>query len=179
MIIPSTRYFTAGEVETGAYLNSAVTNLGNFMLGRPIAQLTTANTTSITAGTTGLAITWTSSNINRDNSWSSGTNPTRYTAATAGWYYIQGSASFASTTATNRGTWIAKNGTTVPGSYSNTGIASHQFTSNSSAFVYLNGSTDYVELFGFCLTTATALAVPPAGSPATITAQMNLLWVSL
>ena len=40
MQLPSTRYFTAGEIETGAYLNAAITNLGNFLLGRPIAQIT-------------------------------------------------------------------------------------------------------------------------------------------
>lgn len=176
MIVPSTRLFTAGEVETGAYLNSAVTNLGNFMLGKPIAQLTSIATTSITAGTTGVAIPFASENIDRDNGHSTTVNTSYYTAQTAGWYYVQGSASFASTAATSRGTALKVNGTTiVAGSTSSIGIANAGFVSSSSALVYLNVG-DYIELWGYAIGTTTALAAPALGSVQT--AVMNVVWVS-
>jgi len=49
MIVPSTRLFSAGEVETGAYLNSAVTNLGNFVLGKPVCSLYSTVATAVAA----------------------------------------------------------------------------------------------------------------------------------
>ena len=94
MIVPSTRIFTAGEIETGAYLNSAVTNMGNFMLGKPVTFLRqTANQSLTTSALT--AITWGVADVNRDNNWSSGAN-TLWTCNTAGWYQFAGGGSFAS-----------------------------------------------------------------------------------
>jgi hypothetical protein len=180
MIVPSTRIFTAGEVETGAYLNSAVTNLGNFMLGKPVASLYTVNTQSFTASTTA-AVTWATGSggviaLNRDNGWSS-SNATYYTAQTSGWYWITGGASWASTAATYKGTFLRLNGATaIQGSSTINGSASTTAQTNSVAFVYLN-SGDYIELMGRAQGTTTALAAPAIGS--TATAFLNLVWVSL
>ena len=180
MIVPSTRIFTAGEVETGAYLNSAVTNLGNFMLGKPVASLYTTNTQSFTSGTSA-AVTWATGSggviaLNRDNGWSS-SNATYYTAQTSGWYWITGGANWASTAATAKGTYLRLNGSSnIQGSSNFNGSANATAQTNSVAFCYLN-SGDYVELYGRCQGTTTALAAPIVGS--TATAFLNLVWVSL
>jgi hypothetical protein len=179
MIVPSTRLFTAGEVETGAFLNSAVTNLGNFMLGKPVASLSTTNAQSFVSGTS-TAVTWATGSggtitVNRDNGWASA-NPTRYTAQTAGWYWIASGANFSSTAATYKGTWLQVNGATaVIGSSSISNTASTTFQSNSNGFVYLNVA-DYVELIGRAQGTNTPLVAPIIGT--TATAFINVIWVS-
>jgi hypothetical protein len=94
MIVPSTRIFTAGEIETGAYLNSAVTNMGNFMLGKPVTLLRQTGNQSLTASAY-TAITWNVADVNRDNNFSSGS--ALWTCNTAGWYQFAGGGSFAST----------------------------------------------------------------------------------
>jgi hypothetical protein len=108
MIIPSTRIFTAGEIETGAYLNSAVTNLGNFMLGKPITVLRqTANSSTLTAGAF-TAISFSVADVNRDNNWNSGA-PTLWTCNTAGWYRFAGQTSLsavASAVTNRRNAWF-------------------------------------------------------------------------
>jgi hypothetical protein len=100
MIIPSTRIFTAGEIETGAYLNSAVTNLGNFMLGKPITVLrqTSVQSPNFTASTY-TALNWNVADVNRDNNWTSST-PSVWTCNTAGWYRFAGQTSFSSVATT-------------------------------------------------------------------------------
>jgi len=179
MIVPSTRYFTAGEVETGAYLNASVTNLGNFLLGRPIASIYTTYAQSFTAGSSA-AITWASGSggvlaVNRDNGWSA-TNATRYTVGTAGWYWINAGANWSASAATYRGVYLYVNGgTAVPGS-STLSYATTIVQTNCTGFVYLNAG-DYVELFGRCQGANTALVAPTIGS--TATAFINLVWVSL
>lgn len=179
MIVPSTRLFTAGEVETGAYLNSAVTNLGNFLLGKPIAQIITTVTTQSFAIGSAAAVTFASAPINRDNSWVVG-SPTRLTANTAGWYWLSGELYWANTAATVRGTYLAVNGTTpVNGSNCVTSVASVYFQSISNGFVYLN-SGDYVELWGRANGTATTPANPASvlGSGSSVSASLTAIWVS-
>jgi hypothetical protein len=180
MIVPSTRIFTAGEIETGAYLNNAVTNMANFMLGKPVTSLYTTNAQSFTSGSSA-AVTWATGSggviaVNRDNSWSS-TNPTRFSCNTAGWYWVSGGANWASTAATYKGTYLLfNNSTAIQGSSSINNVASTTFQSASNALVYLNNS-DYVELYGRCQGTNTSLAAPTIGS--TATAFLNVVWVSL
>jgi hypothetical protein len=101
MIVPSTRIFTAGEIETGAYLNSAVTNMGNFMLGKPVTFLRQTSNQSLATASTVYAIAWSVADVNRDNNWSSSAN-TLWTCNTAGWYQFAGGGSFASATSTSR-----------------------------------------------------------------------------
>jgi hypothetical protein len=109
MLVPSTRLFQAGEVETGAYLNSAVTNLGNFMLGKPIAQMRQTVAQTFT-NSTAAAVTFTTEDVDRDNGHSNSVNTSRYTAQTAGWYRISGATSFASNTTGVRAAYWYLNG---------------------------------------------------------------------
>lgn len=165
MIVPTTRLFQAGEQLTGAQLNQTVTSLGNFLLGKPIAQLVQAVAQNIATGTD-VACTFTTEEIDRDNGHSNSTNTSRYTAATPGWYRLSGNATFsASSAGTFRQTQFRKNGTTLlngahrfrPGSLS---AASNISIPAPVTMVYLNGTTDYVELIlsqdsGVTLTTVT------------------------
>ena len=175
MIIPSTRVFSAGEVETGAYLNSAVTNLGNFMLGKPICSMYSTSTQSFASGTDAAVTPWTEV-VDRDNGHDTITNPSRYTFQTAGYYWIAGGANFTSTTATYRGTYFRLNGSTaIQGTSSFLSVASVGFASTSCALAYFSVG-DYIELMGRVQTTATTLVAPPAGS--TATAWFDVVWVS-
>lgn len=114
MIVPSTRLFTAGEVETGAFLNSAVTNLGNFMLGKPIAQLRQTSAQTLTTISTTYDILFDTEDIDRDNGHSTVTNTGRYTAQTAGWYYVSGAVGFSANAIGTRVVNIAVNGSALP-----------------------------------------------------------------
>lgn len=147
MIIPSTRLFTAGEVETGAYLNSAVTNLGNFMLGKPIALLRQTVVQALTTSGTTYALTFDTEDVDRDNGHSTSTNTSRYTAQTAGWYFVSATAAFAGNVTGSRLARFAVNGTAI-----NFGQNINYATLNSNtcvlplnALMYLNVS-DYVEV---------------------------------
>jgi hypothetical protein len=90
-------------------------------------------------------------------------NATNYafTPLVAGYYQVSGNAYFTGTSLTNSGVAIYKNGssfklgTTIP-------IATANETgSNVSALIYMNGSTDYVELFGFTAGTSPAVLAGP------------------
>lgn len=82
---------------------------------------------------------------------STSTNPTRYTAKQAGYYLVWGAVCMATNTTGSRGARIALNGTAVrgaaqmlaPASGSNTSIATTPMP------IYMNGTTDYVELQGW------------------------------
>jgi len=174
MIIPSTRLFTAGEIETGAYLNSAVTNLGNFMLGKPVAQLQQTAAQSInTANFT--AITFTSEIIDRDNAHSNVTNTSRYTAQTAGWYFISGSIMWAaSATGSRLAGWFV-NGTNLGlNRFNNNGASLTVSTPAQSRLVNLNVG-DYLELRGY-QDSGASLNTLVTGS--TDYSYMTVVWVS-
>jgi len=145
MIIPSTRLFTAGEIETGAYLNSAVTNLGNFMLGKPIAQLTQPVAQSI-PNAAYTALTFTSEVIDRDNGHSTTVNTSRYTAQTAGWYFVSGAAKFAANATGQRiAAWFVNGVQLDLNRYQNNGAGLSTNADAQSRLVNLNVN-DYLEL---------------------------------
>lgn len=175
MLVPSTRLFSAGELETGAYMNSAVTNLGNFILGKPVAELYTTATTALVVGTP-LAIAFTNEVIDRDNGHSTSTNTTRYTAQTAGWYYVFSNVIFSAVLGTNRYIYHTVNAATYNGSLVASHSASAQILSiSNSSLMYLNVG-DYVETYAATNTNCNLAAV---GSPSfPNTATMSVIWVS-
>jgi hypothetical protein len=67
----------------------------------------------------------------------------RFTPLIAGYYQVSGSVSYASA-ASNMQATIYKNGTAYKAGYNATGTSG---TDHVSALVYLNGSTDYIELY--------------------------------
>jgi hypothetical protein len=175
MQVPSTRLFQAGEVEAGAYLNSAVTSLGNFMLGKPVAQLYTTATTAIGAGAT-VVILFPNEVIDRDNGHSTSTNTDRYVAQTPGWYFVTSTVQFSATAGTNRFIWHSVNGTPYNGSFSSTSPgAAAAVTCTNASFMYLNVG-DYVTT---SVSSGTACSLAAIVSPAfPNTATMTVIWVS-
>ena len=149
MIVPSTRLFSAGEIETGAYLNSAITNLGNFMLGKPILQMNQTVAQSI-PNTTWTAITFTAEVIDRDNAHSTTVNTSRLTAQTAGWYFISGRVQFAANATGQRLSGWTINGTQISTNrYPTITIASIPATALAdSRLIYLSVN-DYLELVAY------------------------------
>ena len=175
MIIPSTRVFTAGEVETGAYLNATVTNLGNFLLGKPIGLFYSTAATAV-AATTNVAIPFGFEIVDRDNGHSTTVNTSRYTAQTAGYYHIDAGLCWATTAGTYRICWLQVNGSTrVVGSLAevNATAGGTAMTTKTNSMVYLSVG-DYVELIAYS-GTATALAAVLGDA----TAFMNVVWVSV
>ena len=175
MIVPSTRVFTAGEVETGAYLNSAVTNLGNFMLGKPICEMYSTVATSIPANTI-TPIPFANEVIDRDNAHSTSTSTTVYQAQTAGWYFFSGVIHWAATAGTYRLSFFRIGSTTpVYGSYMQQAGTSQASVSTTSNMLYYMNVGDTIELVGLSGTATTLAAV---GLTNTITASMSVIWVS-
>lgn len=174
MIVPSTRIFTAGEVETGAYLNSAVTNLGNFMLGRPIAALRQTVAQTFTTGV-GSTITFDTEDIDRDNGHSLTTNTDRYTAQTAGWYWVSGSVSFVGNATGTRSAALYKNGTILNTSQNRVFVnAATNALVPTSALVYL-ALNDYITIQGNQNSGGNLNSVVTAGTQSCL----QLVWVSL
>lgn len=87
------------------------------------------------------------------NSFDSVTN-SRFQPTVAGYYQLSGSISYITSNWSGVSISIYKNGSPAKGG-SNTAatLASGYVGCNVSALIYLNGSTDYVELWGYCSAT--------------------------
>lgn len=178
MLVPSTRLFSAGELETGAYLNSAITNLGNFMLGKPIFQATQTVAQSI-PNAFWQGITFTTETIDRDNGHNTSTNTDRYVVQTAGWYYISGMVTFTGNATGIRGCSVWNNGSQI--------LASVFFTSSTllagvanpvmmcPVLVYCNVG-DYLQLAGYQNSGGALNTI--VGSGAVGVSTMTVIWVS-
>jgi hypothetical protein len=174
MIIPSTRLFTAGEIETGSFLNSSITNLGNFLLGKPVAKLYSTTATAVAALTV-VPVPLALEIVDRDNGHSTTTNTSRYTAQTAGYYQIDSGLGWNSTAGTYRICYLRVNGsTTVIGSLAEvTGTGTNALTTKSSVMTYL-AVGDYVEIIAYSGTATTLTSILSDA-----TAYMNVVWVSV
>ncbi|TQF04752.1 hypothetical protein E6W39_24165 [Kitasatospora acidiphila] len=126
-----------------------------FLLNPPMFEAIQATTTtSIPSGTSWTPINFSdAAGILADTygGWSS-SNPTRYTAQTPGWYWASGAVCFATNVTGNRAARIAKNGNPVQGAGTLIGgpAGSSQATAIATPLrkVYLNGTTDYLEVHG-------------------------------
>jgi len=77
----------------------------------------------------------------------------RFTAQTAGYYLVVGSVGIASMNNNQLGGMsIYKNGAPANYYYHNVGDVTSNQVMNSTDIIYLNGSTDYIELYGYCAT---------------------------
>jgi hypothetical protein len=179
MIIPSTRLFTAGEVETGAYLNATITSLGNFVLGKPVFAAWQSTAQSL-ANNVYVPLTFTSETIDRDNGHSNVTNPSRYTAQTAGYYLFNGQIQYAANvTGARRALWYVNGALPVNNgggffSTSSTLLAATATVIAPPLFVYL-AVGDYVELNAFQNSGGALLTVAAGG----VFSTMSGIWVSV
>lgn len=85
--VPAPRTWGASEQVTAAKLNADVRDSSNFLLATPRAYLRKSVTQSIGAGAV-TGVTWGVEDYDTDNGHSNVTNPSRYTAQTAGWYHL-------------------------------------------------------------------------------------------
>lgn len=173
MLVPTTRLFQAGEQLTGSMLNQTVTSLGNFMLGKPIAFL--YQTTAMSVTTTNTAIKFEAETVDRDGGHSTTSNTSRYTAKTPGYYKVSGVVVYDNPGAQMVSALVGKNGSIVAGGETRVlGQSNYQAVSSPAVLVYLNGTTDYVEIYGRVATTATNTVY---SSP--LSSSMTVEWVSL
>lgn len=98
------------------------------------------------ANATNSVLTFDTEDLDTDNGHSLVTNTSRYTAAVAGWYFVSGTVQYTSNTTGNRLVWIAKNGTTINQVGRPTSSTSNTMGIQVSTLVYMNGSTDYIEV---------------------------------
>lgn len=179
MIIPSTRLFTAGEIETGSFLNSSITNLGNFLLGKPVFLAWQSVVQSI-PNNAYTPVTFTSETVDRDNGHSVSALTSRYTAQTAGYYLFNGQIQYAANvTGTRRALWHI-NGAIPSGSGGGFFSTASTLTATTASVVappfltYL-AVGDYVELNAFQNSGAALNTVAAGGVFSTISA----IWVSV
>lgn len=147
--LPVFRTWVAGEIVTAAYMNTNIRDAGNFFVSWPVAELRQTIVQSVPNG--GAALLFDVEDIDTDNGHSTSVNTSRYTAQTPGRFQFSGGVVFAANTAGRKGTWWLQNGSGVNGS-SVVGPSAAALTLATSSRVrtmLLNGTTDYVELFGY------------------------------
>ncbi|MCT9932457.1 hypothetical protein N5079_19840 [Planotetraspora sp. A-T 1434] len=146
--LPNPRTWTVGELLTGAKLNAELRDNLNFLLSPPTALLWASADQSLTHATWG-AISWASEQYDNDGGHSNSTNPSRFTAQTAGWYKLITTGSFnSSTSGTLRGLKFRKNGTTDYGELLD-GMASNGVASLITSAVVQLAVNDYVEVLAY------------------------------
>jgi hypothetical protein len=148
--LPSFRTWTAGEVVTAAFFNSNVRDAGNFFLSWPVAELRQTVAQSLATGAS-TAVTMDTEDVDTDNGHSTVTNTSRYTGQTAGRFQCSGKVGFAANAAGVRVVWLSKSGTAINGSgveeITNTVAAAVTLLPTATMTTFLNGSTDYLEVF--------------------------------
>lgn len=122
------------------------------------AGLTTAQTVS---NGTFTKVQCNSEEFDTANCYDNSTNY-RFTPNIAGYYQVSGSVNFTSSTNSEVLCVIYKNGSASKwGNYLTRTAGAYDASSIASALIYLNGSTDYIELFGYISGTGTLQFIPP------------------
>lgn len=144
--VPTTRTWVPAELVTAAKMNSNVTAVLDWFLSNlPLFEAVQTVGQTIPTGTW-TALTFTSEILDRDGGHSTSVNTSRYVGKTPGWYRVRGLGAIL----VNAGRFhirIAKNGTQVPsgaGGQLGNGLGVSAILTE--ALVFLNGTTDYVEL---------------------------------
>jgi hypothetical protein len=92
-------------------------------------------------------------------------SPNRFQPTVAGYYQLNGCAAFQGTTVITGFVQIRKNGTTAAGAALSPTTSSTSIVLAVSDLQYLNGTTDYVELWGGCAGTGTLQIQTPSPYP--------------
>ena len=148
MLVPVPTSTTVGQLLASSFWNTQVAAPITFLVNPPlfVGRLTVA--TSL-ATATNIAVPWDTEDLDTDNGHSTGTNTSRYTAATAGWYQVDTTVWFDTNATGTRTLKLFVNGGLIAGSPSANGNAlSAGVTILSAATTfYLNGTTDYFEAY--------------------------------
>jgi len=123
----------------------------NTALYQPIFFASQASPQSVATGFGGQSFNLGTPAIDTYGGWSGGT-PSRYTPTTPGWYSLIGSVQWPVNASGCRVASVLKNGTSV-GGFSNTmnalSTASYFPTHQITGLFQMNGTTDYVEVWGY------------------------------
>lgn len=140
---------------TGTIITTASTFGGT----GPAFSATASGNQTISTGTA-TKVVYDSEDFDTNNNFSSN----RFTPTVAGYYQFNYNI-VASNAAASSETWIAiyKNGSNWQWGLDTNSITSHYWTLNASSLVYLNGSTDYVEIY-MSQSTGSNLTINPASS---------------
>lgn len=146
--VPSPQTITAGTAFTAAQGNSWRDSCNWCLSNHPMAVLRSSGTQSIN-NSSSTAVLLDVEDIDSDSGHSLVTNTSRYTSPTAGWFLITAYVPFAANATGLRQLEIRVNGSGITLSSTPTvgaGVATHCSTST---HYFLNGSTDFVEMFAF------------------------------
>jgi hypothetical protein len=138
-----------GNFMTASLWNANVFNGLTFLLSKPIFQGHQA--TSQTVSGTATALTIDTGDIDTYNGHSNTSNSSRYVGQVPGYYKVWGGyAAGGLSSQTYCLAYAAKNGTEVTGSrVTDVSNSSHSYAINTNpVVVFLNGTTDYVEIYG-------------------------------
>jgi hypothetical protein len=142
---PTPRTFTAGEVETAAYMNS-VSALLTFLLNPPRCRLY-SNVAQSIPNSTWTALTFQNELFDTDTMHSTTTNPERITATTSGLYVVAGAVTFPNNGTGRRAAELWKNGSLAPWeSYDTIGTPSSAFGTVAPLYAEVQlAAGDYIE----------------------------------
>lgn len=173
--VPSPRTWAVGELLTAAKLNTDLRDGLNFLLSPRRALLhKTANQTL--GNSVWVAITWDSEQYDNDSGHSDVTNPSRYTAQTAGWWEFHSEFMFFNVSGGDRGARFLRNGTGNPFGEHVRGVTTSTSNGASIHGWALLSVGDYVETYAY-QNTGVSSGMSPAydNSPAYMTAR----WVGI
>lgn len=146
--VPVPASVAPGQLITGALWNAAVANGLTFMLNRPMFVGYQAAAQSI-ANNAAAPITLDSTAVDTYSGHSNSSNNSRYVAQVPGWYLCAGTTVFGPNATAGRGSTIYKNGVEVPGGAGFTPGTTPFASALGLTLVYLNGTGDYVEVWGY------------------------------
>ncbi|MFE2712207.1 hypothetical protein ACFXKI_09515 [Streptomyces mirabilis] len=172
--VPVAASVVPGAFETAALWNAQVKALNDFLSAPPVFSGYATTTQSIPNGNAMTALNFDTEILDSDGGHSTVTNTSRYTATVPGLYLVFGFVGWANTSGGDRRIQIALNGASVIGSAVSMdpgqpvihGLAS-------SAFVTMNGATDYVEVQAGHTAAANLLTSTGSFAPA-----MRVVWIS-
>lgn len=150
-IVPVLPSEVPGNYQTGALWNAGPKALADWATAQPVFIGYQATAQSI-PNAVFTAFNIDTEVLDSDGGHSTVTNTSRYTATVPGVYLVIGSSGWVGNTAGLRRVRIALNGTAILGS--GVGVDAHAASSSvtghqSSTFVQMNGTTDYIEVQGY------------------------------
>jgi hypothetical protein len=138
----------AFTTQAGTYTQTVPNATGTVMVSgnMPAFSAYLNSNTSVTTGVT-TKVTFDIEEFDTNNNFAS----SRFTPTIAGYYQINSCVLFASASATqtSSATYIYKNGSAYKIGSDFTGVAMNSTAQTISTIVYMNGSTDYLEIYGF------------------------------
>jgi hypothetical protein len=161
---PNVANTSAAQIMTNAFVTANWTDALQFLLNKPlfIGYNTATQTLS---NNTPTAVAWFSEAADTYSGHNIVSGPSKYVGQVPGYYWVSASVCFAGNTAGDRKAYIAVNGTAigytnVQGPPSASGTDATTLTVPAT-LVYLNGSTDYVEIYAL-QTSGTSVNLNPA-----------------